>query len=98
YPRSVGRRVCLPIAAADASKALPRRFIVPLEVEGFGVGACSARFVPHALIGEPTTDPSIGVLRLQLGGVIEVACGRPEIVDRDVAQPARDERGGLLLG
>src|SRR5215469_16559617 len=94
---SIERLVSLAVFAADAGEALLGLLVVLFDVERLGIRSRRFFFLTQTLIGKPAADPRLGVLRLQLDGIVEVACRRLEVADGHVAQAARDKGFGLLL-
>src|SRR5437016_240645 len=83
--------------AADAGEALLGGLIVALDTDRLGVGGGGLLLVAELLIGEAAARPGIEATRLDLDRIVEIACRRLRIVERESAQTARDERLRLLL-
>src|ERR1700681_3933026 len=94
----VERLIGLPVFAADAGESGAGGLVLLVDVERLGVGAGSLLLVAEALIGEAAAHPGLQVLRLELDRLVEIARRRLEVADRDVAQAARDDRLGRLMG
>src|ERR1700744_2893071 len=95
--RSIERLIAASELAADAGEALRGGVVVAADIERPRVGAGGLLLVLHPLVGEAAAGPRLDVLRIEQDRVVEIACGRLEVVDRQIAQAARDEGGGVVL-
>src|SRR6266849_3346142 len=90
------RIVVLPGLAADARKAALRGFIPGADADGAAIGAGGLGLVAEAFIGEPPGRPDLRVVRVGLRGLVEVGGGFLDLVQREVADRAAQQRLGPL--
>src|SRR6185312_6779741 len=88
---SIERLIAPAELAADAGEALHGGIVVAADIERARVGSGGLLLVLHALVGEAAAGPGLDALRIEQDRVVEVAGRRLEVVDREIAQAARDE-------
>src|SRR4051794_23611247 len=87
--------VRLTVAPADPGKPSPGGRGVGVEVEGARISAGRLGGIADALVDEAAGGPGVQVLRFELDRLVKVARCRGGVVDRELAQPPRDQRFGL---